>query len=193
VQLKGGTRDVLVHRSWFRDCGERAINLGGSTGLAYFRPAVTSFEATAIEIAGNRFHGSTAPIAWVNAAGGHVHHNTFHRPGKWVLRILQESTDERFLPCADGVFEDNLVVFDAAVTTFVNVGPGTKPATFRFRGNAWFEIGGQRRPELPVPEKDGVHGVDPRLKDPGGAEMKVTSDDPRLRGVGADSYQEKSR
>ncbi len=188
IQLKGGTRDVLVHRSYFRDCGERAINLGGSTGLEYFRPAPGDFEAKGIEIAGNRFHGCAAAVAWATASGGRVHHNTIHLPRKWVLRILQESEDRRFRPCADGAFEENLVVFDAAVSTFVNVGPGTAPATFRFRGNAWFEAGGGRRPVLPVAEEGGVLGVDPALLDPGGPAMRVGSRDPRLRGIGADAY-----
>ncbi len=38
VQLKAGTRDVLVQTSFFKDVGHRSINLGGSTGLAFFRP-----------------------------------------------------------------------------------------------------------------------------------------------------------
>ena len=188
VQMKGGTRDVLVHLSYFRDCGDRAVNLGGSTGLEFFRPSVGDFEAKGIEVAGNRFHGSLSAVAFVTAAGGRVHHNTIHRPGKWVLRVLQESADERFRPSRDGVFEENLVVFDGAVSAFVNVGPRTAPETFRFRRNAWFEIGGSRRPELPVREEDGVAGVDPKLEDPGGPAMRVLSKDPRLKGIGADGY-----
>ncbi len=193
VQLKGGTRDVLVHRCWFRDAGERAVNLGGSTGAAYFRPAVGDFEAKGIEIAGNRFSGSMAPLAWVTADGGHVHHNTFHLPAKWALRILQETEDPRFRPCRGGVFERNLVVLDASVRTVVNTGPGTAPETFRFLGNAWFRAGDGRPPDLPVREEDGVHGVDPVLEDPGGPGMRITSKDPRLREVGADAYRPPDR
>jgi hypothetical protein len=189
VQVKGGTRDVLVHRNWFRDAGQRAINLGGSTGLAYFRPAVGEFEATAIEVAGNRFHGSVAPVAFVSSVGGRVHHNTIHLPRKWVLRILQEQTDPRFKACREGVFEENLVVLDGAVSTAVNVGPNTAPDTFRFRRNAWWSGDGRPAPALPVREEDGVSGVDPKLEDPGGPAMKVTSKDPRLKGIGADGYE----
>ncbi|MCK6481149.1 MAG: right-handed parallel beta-helix repeat-containing protein [Planctomycetes bacterium] len=189
VQMKGGTRDVLVHRSYFRDCGSRAVNLGGSTGLEYFRPEVGDFEARDIEVAGNRFHGSAAAVAFVTAASARVHHNTIHLPGKWVLRILQETDLERFRPCREGVFEDNLVVFDGAVGTFVNTGPRTAPETFRFRRNAWWDAAGTgRRPDLPVAEEDGVAGVDPALADPGGPAMRATSRDPRLKGKGADAY-----
>ncbi|MFT5468643.1 MAG: hypothetical protein ACI8UO_003754 [Verrucomicrobiales bacterium] len=38
VQMKGGSSKIRVTRSWFEHAGQRAINLGGSTGLPYFRP-----------------------------------------------------------------------------------------------------------------------------------------------------------
>lgn len=157
IQLKGGTRDILIHRCSFTDCGHRAINLGGHTGLQFFRPAVGDYEAKDITIAGNRFFGSTTPVAWVTASGGHFHHNTIVLPERWVLRILQETTDPQFKPCHGGIFEDNLVIFDSRVRVFVNVGPGTSPETFIFRRNAWCDVDGSRRPSLPVPETDGVY------------------------------------
>jgi Right handed beta helix region len=157
VQLKGGTEDVLVQCCLFTNAGQRCINLGGSTGLQFFRPEVRDYEARDITVAGNRFVGSLAPVAWVTAAGGHVHHNTIVRPDKWVLRILQETTDPRFRPCHDGVFEDNLVFFDSRVRDFVNVGPRTAPETFVFRRNAWCDVEAARVPVLPVAEKDGVY------------------------------------
>jgi hypothetical protein len=189
VQMKGGTRDVRVHLSFFKDCGHRAINGGGSTGLAYFRPAVGDFEAKGITVAGNRFSGSVAPVAWVTAIGGHVHHNTIYLPEKWVARILQETKDSRFKACQGGVFERNLVVYDERVRVFVNVGPNTDPDSFTFRGNAWFPLKGGRRPVLPVREKGGIFGVDPKLENPGTASMRIRSPDPRLRGIGADAYR----
>lgn len=189
VQLKGGTTNVLVRRSFFKHAGPRAINLGGSTDLPFFRPSVGNFEARAIEIAGNRFVGSEAPIAWVTADGGRVHHNTFVFPGKWVMRILQESTDPRFAPCHGGSFERNLVVFDSRVGPFVNVGPGTDPASFVFRRNAWFQTDGSRIPVLPTPERNGVYQVDPQLSSLNSRTMRITSTDPRLAQVGADHYE----
>ncbi len=187
VQMKGGTARILVHMNFFRNVGQRAINLGGSTGLQFFRPEVGDFEAKDITVAGNRFAGGVCALAWVTADGGRVHHNTIHLPEKWVLRVLQETKDPRFKPSHGGVFERNLVVFDRRVSTFVNVGPGTKPESFVFRDNAWFEVGGKRRPRLPAAETGGVHGVDPRLQNPGTAEMKVT--EPKLSGYGADAYE----
>jgi hypothetical protein len=157
VQLKGGAEDVLVQCCLFQNAGQRAVNLGGSTGLQYFRPRVQGYEAKNITIAGNRFEGSLAPVAWVTADGGHVHHNTIVRPEKWVLRILQETADARFAPSHGGVFEHNLVLFDSRVQVFVNVGPRTAPETFVFRHNAWYDTEDSRRPALPVPEEDGMY------------------------------------
>jgi hypothetical protein len=157
VQLKGGTADVLVQCCLFRNAGQRAVNLGGSTGLQYFRPSVGDYEARGITVAGNRFEGGLSAVAWVTADGGQVHHNTIVLPEKWVLRILQETRDARFRPSHDGVFEDNLVIYDSRVHIFVNVGPGTAPETFVFRRNAWCDVDGDRRPALPVPEEEGVY------------------------------------
>ena len=187
VQMKGGTEDVLVQCSFFDRAGERAINLGGSTGLQYFRPGPGEFEARRITVAGNRFVGSTAPVAFVNADASRVVRNTILHPAKWVLRILQEQRAPGFLPCRGCAFEENLVVLDERVTTHVNVGPDTSPETFTFRRNAWY--GGVARPTLPAPETDGVHGVDPKLEAAGTAEMRATSKDPKLSGIGADAYE----
>ena len=157
VQLKGGTADVLVQCCLFRNAGERCINLGGSTGLQFFRPRVQGYEATGITVAGNRFEGSPSPVAWVTADGGHVHHNTIVLPEKWVLRILQETQDAQFAPSHGGIFEDNLVFFDGRVQVFVNVGPRTAPETFFFRRNVWCDVEGSRRPALPIEEQNGVY------------------------------------
>jgi hypothetical protein len=187
IQMKGGTTEVLVHRSFFKDVGQRDINLGGSTGLKFFRPKVGNYEAKNITVAGNRFVGSMAVLAWVTAQGGRVHHNTIYCPQKWVLRILQETRDKRFKPSHGGSFENNLVVFDSKIRTFVNVGSGTSPESFTFRANAWFDKSGKRQPRLPTPETDGVYGVDPKLEKPGTAAMKCT--EPKLRTYGADAYK----
>jgi len=188
VQIKGGSEDVLVQACFFRDAGRRTFNIGGSTALRFFRSAAINFEARRVAVAGNRIVGSETAIAWVTADGGTVHHNTIYLPTKWVGRILQETAEARFPPCRGGRFEHNLVVYDKRVAETIGVGPGTAPATFRFRRNAWYAIGGAPRPRLPVAEGDGVFGVDPKLAGAGTAEMTVTNDDPRLVGIGADAY-----
>jgi len=62
----------------------------------------------------------------------------------------------------------------------VNVGPGTAPDTFRFAGNVWFceDRPDQSRPRLPTPEKDGLVGVDPQLRDPAKGDFGVKPGSP---------------
>jgi hypothetical protein len=168
VQCKGGTSRVTIRRCAFVNAGARAINAGGSTGLPYFRPQDADCEARALVIEGNRFEGSQAPIAFVGVDGCVVRFNTFVRPTRWVVRILQESTDARFVPCRDGRFEKNIVVFRRAeLSTIVNVGPSTRPETFVFAENLWFceDAPARSRPDLPAPipaEERGTYGVDPQ-------------------------------
>lgn len=186
IQIKGGSSKIVVKSSAFEYAGQRSINLGGSTGLPYFRPDDAKWEARDIEVKENLFIGSLAPIAWVGIDGGHVHHNTIYRPEKWVARILQENTDSRFGRCRNGRFENNLIVFDRRVQTFVNVGGNTDPETFTFRGNAWFDEGNPKRGPsgLPVPESGSVVGVDPEFPDPENYDVSIRSEDPRLQGIG---------
>lgn len=190
IQAKGGSQLIGVVDCYFENAGERAINMGGSTGLDYFRPADADYEAKDIFVYKNRFVGSTAPIAWVGIDGGHVHHNIFYLPEKWVGRILQESDGDRFVSCRNGVFEHNLIVYDEQVQTLINVGPNTSPETFVFRENAWFDRSGAGRiPTLPTEEEGGVYNVDPMLIDAGSRNMRIGSDDPRLAKMGVEAYE----
>jgi len=168
-QTKGGSRAITIRRCLFDNAGARAVNLGGSTGLRFFRPRGTLYEAKDITVEGCTFLGSEAPIAYVGVDGALVRYNTIYRPGKWVLRILQETTEKGFAPCANGRFEHNLVVFrQAEVQVFVNVGPNTRPETFKFADNLWFceDRPQASRPVLPAAESGGVYGVNPRLAAP---------------------------
>lgn len=166
-QTKGGSSQIAIRRCLFLDAGGRAVNLGGSTGLAYFRPRGALYEARDICVEGCAFVGSQAPLAFVGVDGATVRYNTIHRPNKWVLRILQETTEPGFAPCRNGRFERNLVVFRRAeVQVHVNIGPHTRPDTFRFADNLWYceDRPGASRPDLPVAEIGGLYGVDPRLR-----------------------------
>jgi len=188
VQIKGGSRHVLVQTSTFRNAGRRSINLGGATGLQYFRPLGTDYEAIDITIAGNTFIGGDAQIAWVTAQDGRVAHNLFYLPGKWLGRIVQESEDPRFLPCQHGRFENNLVVTDERVVEYFGVGAGTRPESFVFRGNAWFRAESPGRPQLPTPESDGIYDLDPIISLLPSGELVAKSTDPRLKTIGPWAY-----
>ena len=163
IQAKGGTADVKINNCYFIKAGARAINLGGSTGLPYFRPKGANFEAKDIEIHNNIFQGGQAFIAYVTSQNGYVHHNTFIKPDKWVLRVLQETKDKHFIQCKEGRFEWNLIVLDKNTRTIVNVGDGTDINSFTFKSNAWFDSDGKRTPKLPVKETDGIYNIDPLL------------------------------
>ncbi len=165
-QTKGGASQIAIRRCLFLDAGGRAVNLGGSTGLAYFRPRGARYEAQDICVEGCTFVGSQAPVAFVGVDGATVRFNTFYRPDKWVLRILQETTEPGFAPCRNGRFERNLIVFRRAdVQVHANIGPNTRPDTFVFADNLWYceDRPQASRPDLPVAETGGLYGVDPRL------------------------------
>jgi len=187
VQAKGGSRDVTVRRCRFEHAGQRAVNIGGSTGIEYFRPKPEGFEAKDVTVEGCTFVGSMAPIAFVGCDGAMVRFNTFVRPRKWVLRILQETRAAEFVPCRGGVFSDNLVVVSGQDPT-VNIGPGTAPETFVFARNWWFrdDAPERSRPQLPVDEQDPEGGRDPGFVDAERGDFAVRADGAaRAHGAGA--------
>ena len=187
VQMKGGTRDVVVRRCRFEHAGERAVQLGGSTGREYFRPRVEGFEAKDCVVEGCTFVGSTAAITFVGCDGGIARWNTIHLPTKWVLRILQESRDADFVPCRRGVFTDNLIVWRGS-DNVANIGPETAPESFTFARNFWFRSDAPERsvPRLPVAEQEPAGGKDPGFVDAARGDLRLRPDG-AARGHGADA------
>ncbi len=197
VQAKGGTSNVVVRGNRFENAGGRAVNIGGSTGLEFFRPPLKAdkadktgagpdpgaerWEAKAIRVEGNTFAGGAAPVAFVGVDGAVVRFNTIYRPGRWALRILQETRAPGFVPSRNGEFSDNVIVFRAGKWAgAVNVGPGTAPGTFRFARNFWYaeDRPGRSRPELPAKEENGVYGKDPQLADPEKGDFRLRPEGP---------------
>jgi hypothetical protein len=165
------------------------VNIGGSTGLPYFRPAPGGFEAKEITVEGCTFLGSEAPIAFVGVDVAIVRFNTFYRPRKWFLRILQETRADGFLPCRGGTFSDNLVAYRAdEVATPANVGPGTAAETFAFARNYWFCLDEPARgpPRLPVAERDPAGGQDPLFRDAAAGDFGLARGSP-ASGYGAET------
>lgn len=168
VQIKGGSHDVAVVGCRFEHAGGRAINLGGSTGAAFFRPKDATWEARDLRVEDCTIIGSMAAVAFVGVDRATVRNNVIYRPKRWVLRILQENQDPRFAPSRGGEFAGNTVAFRSdEVVTAVNVGGGTAPETFVFRGNAWYCIDDPERskPALPVSEVAATHGRNPGFRD----------------------------
>ncbi|MBC7327319.1 right-handed parallel beta-helix repeat-containing protein [bacterium] len=194
IQAKGGSSQIIVRNCLFQHAGARAMQIGGSTGKQFFRPPLKEgephCEAKDITVEGCIFIGSLGAVAFATIDGATVQFNTFYRPKRWVIRILQESMDG-FLPCRNGVFRNNLVVFrsDEWFEGGVNIGPNTEPKSFRFIDNWWFCLDSPSlKPNLPSPEIGGVYGVDPMLKDPERGNFDVKKESP-ARNVGAHSYR----
>lgn len=180
IQAKGGCRDIRIQNNRFENAGARGVNIGGSTGLEYFRPPLqvrgaenrfatgeAASEAANITVEDNVFIGGTAPLAFVGVDGAKARFNTIYVPQRWAFRILQETRAPGFVACRNGEFTDNLIVFrsDRWAEGGVNIGTGTLPKTFRFARNAWhcLDRPDRSRPTLPTPETDGLYGQDPRF------------------------------
>jgi len=166
IQMKGGTQFIRIENNSFKNGGQRALNLGGSTGLSFFRPIDAKFEAADIQVYANVFTGSMAPIAYVGSERVDVANNTIYFPEKWVIRILQETVDvTRFVPCGNNIFRNNIIYFNNAVSTHVNIGSNTASNTFVFSNNLWYNSSNPTasEPVLPVTETSPIYGQDPQF------------------------------
>lgn len=188
VQIKGGSADVEVRWCRMVNAGERAVNIGGSTGFAYFRPPLSQVapnaEAWRIRVLANVIEGSNAAVAFVGCVDSVVAHNTIITPRRWIFRILQETVSSgghEFLACGNNVFEGNLVYFSRGLlSTHVNIGPNTAAPSFTFAHNLWYAYDNpaSSAPSLPSPEVNAIIGRDPRLIDPGNGDYRLHLDSP---------------
>lgn len=190
VQCKGGSEDIEIRGNRMVDTGQRAVNMGGSTGFEFFRPPLQNgtpnAEARDIRVIANTIVGGETPLAFVGCVDCAALNNTIVRPHNWLLRILQETvtTNEyEFLPASNGLFANNLVVFDRGdISTYVNIGGDTAPGTFTFTTNLWFAADdpAQSDPsgDLPTPETGAIVGVDPQLVDLAGGDYHLTPGSP---------------
>lgn len=202
IQGKGGSSFVTIRRCKFENAGQRSVNIGGSTGMPYFRPAVDKmpkdgkWEAAFFAVEGCTFVGSAAPIAFVGVNNAVVRFNTIYLPERWAFRILQETVTEGFLPCREGALTDNLVVFrsDKWFSGGVNVGPNTAPETFRFERNGWYCLDrpSASAPQLPTKEIGGSYGIDPQFVDAAKGDFRLKAGSPAVK-MGATALPETSK
>jgi len=105
VQTKGGSENIEIRANHIVNGGDRALNLGGSTGFEYFRPPLSTtspnVEARSISAVANLIEGSMAAVAFVGCVDCVAANNTIVDPSRWVVRVLQETTSSGeydFLP-----------------------------------------------------------------------------------------------
>jgi hypothetical protein len=167
IKAKGGTRNIDITRNIFINGGNRGINIGGNTGLEFFRPQDSKTESQDMLVYSNIFVGGECAVAYVGTYHSYVFNNTIVGSRKWVFRILQETVDEsRFIACGDNGFYNNLVVVNDSISRTVNIGGNTRPETFQFSNNAWYRIGGKTwNHNLPTDETNGIVGKDPELSE----------------------------
>ncbi|MEI2696554.1 MAG: right-handed parallel beta-helix repeat-containing protein [Saprospiraceae bacterium] len=168
IQMKGGSSNLHIEANYFINGGQRALNLGGSTGAAFFRPAGADYEAKDLLVSANIFEGAFTPIAFVGCRNAQVINNTIIRPQNWIMRILQESSDTSFYKsCANNTFSNNIVVVTNSLSTDVNIGPYTSPASFTFSNNLWYHLDRSNwtGPNLPKQETNGIRQQNPLFVD----------------------------
>ena len=140
VQTKGGSADVLIHGNRFTRIAQRAINAGGSTGKAYFRPLDAQHEAERIQMVANIIEASgSAPVVFAGCDACVFANNTIVDPGDYVARIVEENGSRA--PGANGFFINNIIVFEASGRrSYVDVRAGTTPSTYTFGWNLWHAV-----------------------------------------------------
>lgn len=181
IQAKGGSRYLRIANSHFTNGGQRTLNLGGSTDLEFFRPQDATFEAADIQVYANIIRGSWSPIAYVGSVRVDVANNTIVFPQNWIIRILQETVDpDRFEPCGQNWFRNNIVYYTNSLSTDVNIGPNTAPATFIFSNNLWYNADspGSSQPVLPVAETNAIIGQHPLFTDINANNFHLQSNSP---------------
>jgi hypothetical protein len=162
VQAKGGSTDIDVRQNRMRDAGVRAVNLGGSTGLEFFRPPLSTTapnaEARRVRVFDNIITGTSgSPFAFVGCVDCLVAHNLFYGSPRWLIRILQETVTTgsyTFEPASGGrVVNNSFVWTSGSFATHVNVGASTNAASFAFARNVWESLDDpSQSPVLPVTE-----------------------------------------
>ncbi|HEY3395391.1 MAG TPA: right-handed parallel beta-helix repeat-containing protein [Lacipirellulaceae bacterium] len=169
LQPKGGSKDITFRANRIElppDAG-RAVQAGGSTGPAFFRfiDGDSDYEADEVVAEGNVIIGGSSAFSWVNIDGGVFHHNFVHRPYRWVARILNENQGNDIIDTRNGQLHDNRIVYNdtsSELSTAVNVGAETLPATYLFARNRWLNIANPNpagsTPSLPTAEQGGVYG-----------------------------------
>ena len=108
--------------------------------------------------------------------------NTIISPENWVVRILQETVDpNRFFQCGDNSFQNNLI-FLGNIATEINIGPDTRPASFLYSSNFWYnyENPNWQGPNTPVIDPTQIINKDPLFQNVAGMDFTPQVNSPAL-------------
>lgn len=185
IQAKGGSQHIRIEGNFMKNCGDRSLNLGGSTGFDFFRPHDATFEAADLQVYSNVIVGSTAPIAFASCVRVEVANNTIISPNKWVLRILQDSVypQDRFVKCGNNSFINNIIYRNNSVLTDCNIGDFTDPNSFTFANNLWYNYENPKwngPTNIPVLDEDKIVGKNPMFKDVANEDFSLQSGSPAI-------------
>jgi hypothetical protein len=188
VQFKGGSDDIDIVGNVLDEAGWRGVNMGGSTGAQFFRPALSqsrpNYEAARVRVHANVFIGGEAAAAFTGCVDCEFSGNTVVNPSKWAVRILQETVSSGgyvFAPASRGRIADNIFYFrraDMNTGEDINIGANTNPASFRMTRNVWYahDAPSESAPRLGAlgADRNAIVGVDPEF-------MNVDAGDFRTR------------
>lgn len=192
IQCKGGSENIEIRGNRLINCGERAINIGGSSDFGVFRPPLSTtqanYEAKNIRIYSNLMRGTIAPLAFVGATNCIAVNNTIISPENWAIRILQETTTSggyTFGLCANNTVANNIFYYNGSEISqygAINVGSNTSPATFTFSNNLWYNYSAPQnsKPNLPATEANGIYGQDPLFTDLANNNISLVTGSPAL-------------
>jgi len=153
VQLKGGSRSILVRNNKFFEATPNAasVKMGGTSGLDNSRPWLgykgQDYEGKDHEICGNIFHSNRMAFTFMRTDGGYVHHNTIAFVDHIISILGPTASDKRQDLLAfshDGVISNNLVIYSPDVETeddFIFHTGDVDLTTYSVLNNAWYRIG----------------------------------------------------
>ena len=177
VSVEGSSEDVLIHGNQLLSLGGFGVVLGGSA----IRPAGATHEAHRVYVVGNILRSigasDTGSMLFGSCDGCVFAHNTMIDPQAFITRILQ--TSDAPGPSQDGLFVNNLIVFDVTdVIGYVNlderVDAAIAPETYTYGWNLFVpndtSFAGFTTPSPVPPDTTSTVVESAGFVDPGGTE-----------------------